>query len=392
MAEVTSQKRTEIHSARALPIWGRGTNSVHLVISGLLFQGSTTPPLPFDDGIFAGCFDTKHVAIGIMLKKPTLFCSCGALHAFGQWPITSSVAQPASISPPQRKQNCLSQCSKRFAHVRGSYQNGPEADMSWPSTPTFTPYDIFKQSRTEPYSKRRYYDLVKVYHPDMCNENHPLCKGVPEAVRLHRYRLIVAAHEILSDPTKKEAYDRFGLGWHQRSELFAEKFTRNLDPRYGRTTEVDPSIYRNATWEDWDRYYKRHDRNQSQASTVSHGTFASFLILLMLLGGVGQAVTIGNYSSQLEERVKEVDEKCGKMLNGRRQQTIAQMNSQDARLQSFLKRRDPSGCGLKQEEEETYREFFTPPATSNAPEGIDKPLPPPPPSLPTPPEMKKAGS
>ncbi|OAX81986.1 hypothetical protein ACJ72_03662 [Emergomyces africanus] len=323
-----------------------------------------------------------------MLKKPTLSCCCGGLHLFRHRPVASGL-QSTSASHAHQKQPSILRCGKRFAHVHSSYPVGSEVDLSWPATPTFSPYDIFKQSKTEPYSKRRYYDLVKVYHPDLQNKDHPLFKSISEPIRLHRYRLIVAAHEILSDPAKRDAYDRYGHGWDHRSELFAEKKARNLDVRYGRDMGGDDSIYRNATWEDWERWHRRHEPNQSQASTVSHGTFASFLVLLMLFGGVGQAVSIGNYSSYVEERAREADEKCAKFLHGRRQQTISQMNSLDARLQSFLIRRDPHGCGLKQEEEETYRKILTP--HNNNPhtvDGIDTQSPPSQKSL----EIKDVGS
>ncbi|EEH19984.1 hypothetical protein PABG_02243 [Paracoccidioides brasiliensis Pb03] len=319
-----------------------------------------------------------------MFRKPSLLCCGGSLHLFGQWPVASAL-QPTYISPPQRKQPPIRQCSRGFAHAHDSYPFGLEHDMSWPSSPTFTPYDIFKLSKAEPYSKRRYYDLVKVYHPDRNSNDHPLCKNLPESMRLHRYRLIVAAHEILSDPVKREAYDRYGFGWHQRSELFAENMAKKLDVRYGRSTDVDDSIYRNATWEDWERWYRRHDQNQSQASTVSHSTFASFLVLLVLFGGLGRAVSIGNFPGSVEERVREVDKKCVKFLHGRRQQTIAEMNSLDARLQSFLIRRDPSGYGLKEDEEETYQKVFSPHKSSSALDIIDKPLP-----LPSPPLSQAA--
>ncbi|PGH04034.1 hypothetical protein GX51_03704 [Blastomyces parvus] len=311
-----------------------------------------------------------------MLKTPASSCYCGGLHLFSQWQVASSL-QSTATSPARRRKLSIPRCVRRFAHVHNSYPLGSEADLSWPATPTFSPYDIFKQSRTEPYSKRRYYDLVKIYHPDSQNKDNPFCKTVPEAIRVHRYRLIVAAHEILSDPVKRDAYDRYGHGWEHRTELFAEKKTKNMDVRYERGTGVDDSIYRNATWEDWERWHRRHDPNPSQASTVSHGTFASFLILLMIFGGVGQAVTIGNYSSFVDERVKVADDKCAKLLHGRRQQTIAQMNSLDGRLQSFLIRRDPYGCGLKEEEEETYRAILSPHNKPHALDAMDTPSPPP---------------
>jgi curved DNA-binding protein CbpA len=188
---------------------------------------------------------------------------------------------------------------------------------------------------------------------------------------MQRYRIIVAAHEILSDPVKRDAYDKDGLGWHQRSELFAAKSGENQNGQYARYTRQrgsDNSVFRNATWEDWERWYQRNDSNRSRPSTVSHGTFASFLILLSLFAGTAQAVTIGKFSSVVDERAKEANQIRGRFLDGRENETLSQMGSQDARVQNFLIKRDPSGYGLKEEEEETYRRFLSPRGTAS---GLD---------------------
>jgi curved DNA-binding protein CbpA len=191
---------------------------------------------------------------------------------------------------------------------------------------------------------------------------------------MQRYRIIVAAHEILSDPVKRDAYDKYGLGWHQRSELFAAKGGENQNGQYARYTRQkgsDDSVFRNATWEDWERWYQRNDSNRSRASAVSHGTFASFLILLSLFAGTAQAVSIGKFSSVFDERAKEVNERRARFLDGRKHDTVSQMSSQDARVQNFLIKRDPSGYGLKEEEEETYRRLLSPRGTSSGLDVLD---------------------
>ncbi|KAH0066411.1 hypothetical protein KCU60_g21561, partial [Aureobasidium melanogenum] len=46
----------------------------------------------------------------------------------------------------------------------------PQNDMPWPKAPKGhthpTPYQILSTTESEPYSKRRFYELVKLYHPD----------------------------------------------------------------------------------------------------------------------------------------------------------------------------------------------------------------------------------
>lgn len=83
-------------------------------------------------------------------------------------------------------------------------------DLGWPSEPNLTPYMILRAKPGEPYSKARYYDLAKVYHPD---RYRMVASTLPNEVRLQRYHMVVAADKLLADPAKRNAYDRYGLGW-----------------------------------------------------------------------------------------------------------------------------------------------------------------------------------
>src|SRR5215471_15131681 len=111
-----------------------------------------------------------------MLKKSSILCSCGSLHLLTPRQI-SSVHSPTSAGRPRQHQSPSLQC-KRFVHVKSSQPVNPDEDISWPITPTFTPYELFKQERTAPYSKARFYHLVKIYHPDRPCNDHPLCKDI----------------------------------------------------------------------------------------------------------------------------------------------------------------------------------------------------------------------
>ncbi|PGH16234.1 hypothetical protein AJ80_05257 [Polytolypa hystricis UAMH7299] len=303
-----------------------------------------------------------------MFKKPSILCSCSSFLSLHP----SSVPPPnPSTSSPWQGRSPFQQC-RRYAHVHSSGPIPHEGDLSWPTNPIFSPYDLLKQERSAPYSKRRFYEFAKVYHPDRPCDAHPSCGDIPHSVKAHRYRILVAAHEILSDSVKREAFDKFGDGWYQRAELFGTN-RHGWNVSTGPDGEKDESVFRNGTWEDWERWRQRnegyyYDSAYSgagrQASSVSHGMFASFLVLLSLFAGAGQAVTIGGFSSIVEERVKDADERWNKLLDGRRLQTTTQMNSRDARVQHFLMKRDPSGHGLREEEEETYRQVLGPRRTA----------------------------
>lgn len=275
-----------------------------------------------------------------MFKKPSLLC-CGGLQL---------LSSPTAALSPARLSNGPSGFKPWLSHSKRTYATASdpsEHEYSWPATPSFTPYDVLNLHRTAPYSKHRYYDLVKIYHPDRpCNE-HPLCKNITPEVRLQRYHIVVAAHEILSDPDRRAAYDQFGTGWSHSPKRYntVADATAEWGP-YG------PTIYANATWEDWERWHNRH--GEKQQTVVDHRTFTRLVILLTLFAGAVQASWISQLNSGYEQRLREVSEDSMRFLSGRRQHTVQQMPSNDARVQSFLIRRDPTGSGLKDDEQSVY--------------------------------------
>ena len=229
-------------------------------------------------------------------------------------------------------------------------------DLSWPTVTPFTPYDIFKQKREAPYSKARYYDLVKIYHPDRPCHGHPLCRDISPEVRLHRYRLVVAAHEILSDPRRRRVYDQFGAGWNYRtgtSDDEIAKWENLMHRRHG-------PIYANATWEDWERYYHPGGNPEKQQQSVDQRAFTTLLVLLTLFGSAVQLTMIGQQRTGYEQRIRDVNERSVRFLTGRREGHT----STDVRVKQFLIHRDPSGFGLKEEEQGVYRDLLSPDSVS----------------------------
>lgn len=303
-------------------------------------------PISYDSqscgrGSFDPLLSGNHEA---MLKKSNPF-HCGR----------SPLLKPASSVSPLSSSHCV-HGSRWYATAQG--------DLSWPSTTSFTPYDLFKQDRLAPYKKSHFYELVKVYHPDRPCNDHPLCRNISPEVRLQRYHIIVAAHEILSDPTKRAAYDLSGSGWNLHPPDSAPTPPWARPGRRG-----DGPIYGNATWEDWEAYHNRYQGKQE--NMVDHRTFATFVILLVLFSGSVQASWISNRSTGYEDRLRQVSEESGRLLNGRREITAKQPGSSEAKLQSFLIRRDPTGSGLKGDEQEVYQGVLHPPKRRNGPGPTD---------------------
>ncbi|KAK8071300.1 hypothetical protein PG997_011503 [Apiospora hydei] len=207
--------------------------------------------------------------------------------------------------------------------------------------PNCGPYEILEQSRNGPYSKRRFHELVMVYHPDRWV--HGTYHDIPKATRIERYRLILAANAILSDPLKRRAYDEQGVGWSLGHENFLHnKHTQATRSRY--------SSNMNASWEDWERWRDEEFmsqqadangrypmRSKQQAIFMCNRRFLLTLLLLattgsclMLAAVLSKAKIMSEHDLNLHKRILE--ELC-EMGNG-----TYHFDRRD-RIDLFLKRR-----------------------------------------------------
>ena len=194
-------------------------------------------------------------------------------------PLTAPNASAQRTRKRATNRPSLPACRRLHVHPGKRSQDRPPSspnanfDPSWPPDPprgaAHSPYDILCQHRDRPYSRRRFIELVKLYHPDRrpASGHHP----VAHSVRVERYRLAVAAHEILNDPARRRAFDACGAGWRYREHRSSGNGT---DPDthagadgapYTRTKHDgrpwsrydDNSPFTNATWEDWHAWYAR---------------------------------------------------------------------------------------------------------------------------------------
>lgn len=304
-----------------------------------------------------------------MLKKSsTLFPIYSNSHCLFCHP--STAIQTSTSSPKSQRSRYLRlrrppfRC---FATVRSdnsptsSPQNPPWPELSSPNAVP-TPYQILRLKKDSPYSKRRFYELVKIYHPD--RNGHDVGSSdtsvLPGSIKMERYRLIVTAHEILSDPVKRCAYDKSGAGWNGRPEHGAPKYSWG----YNRETkwsgfDTNDSPFRNATWEDWEKWYQR-DKAKQDTLHFSNGGFIMLVLAAVFLGGFGQSTRVGEYSNAFQRQAEKVHDDASKAIRRRRTESQG-FGNRDERLQHFLKTRDPHSYGVADPTDKSYQKLLREP-------------------------------
>jgi curved DNA-binding protein CbpA len=220
---------------------------------------------------------------------------------------------------------------------------------------------------TATYSKTRFHELVKLYHPDRIAS---FDNDVPQAVRIERYRLIIAAHTILSDPTRRSAYDRFGAGWEGRAEApVRDPWYHGSDypppgPFSRSWSDPNDRIWRNATWEDWEKYYEWRAKKDGTAEGVNRKTQSPiyfnntyFFLMVMILALMGstanynRAQDAGTYFVQQRDIVHD---RAARELRRVRQEATTSGTKQD-RVEWFLRNLEATR-GLNNTDAEALRE------------------------------------
>ncbi|KAI0104740.1 hypothetical protein GGR51DRAFT_227062 [Nemania sp. FL0031] len=209
------------------------------------------------------------------------------------------------------------------------------AGYTWPLGLHPTPYEILAHPRDARYNKALFYELVKIYHPDR-NHNHTTADSVlPQAVRLERYRLVVAANEILSDDTKRKAYDLYGAGWVGSRSL--QSLYREAD----RSWRNEPgNASGNATWEDWERWRRERNGEKKPQTPVfmSNELFVIVLCSFVVAGSFAQARRASATTSNVVEMREQKHAAISHDIR-RRQNEQAPLNRHE-RVESFLRQRD----------------------------------------------------
>lgn len=326
----------------------------------------------------------------MLLKKQPLLGACSTFQCGFCSHYTTSTSPAVLPIPRARPAQCRDKKRQRTGVQQRSYAtvDGKKAydfrdNMNWPchrepsqSSRTPSPYDILEVERGAVYSKHKFYELVKIYHPDRhgsAGPDQPI-HTLSRIERLDRYRLVVQAHEILSDPARRRAYDVSGAGWGSKAAA-TTTYAR------GFSSGNPESPYANATWEDWERWYAKTAHPHSagpqtyKGTYFNHNAFASFVIIVAVISGVLQATHAGTSASSVEERAKAFTAQTHKFMNDRKVENAQYLETEgthgtpepvvpvlgasaDERVRHFLARRDPNRYGLKEEEEGHYRLHF----------------------------------
>ncbi|KAJ6440994.1 Hsp40 co-chaperone Jid1 [Purpureocillium lavendulum] len=283
-----------------------------------------------------------------MLKTSTaaLCTTCGGLPSFAvaasststsTWTATSSLARRHRVTtrPPQSPRT---RCLRAYAT-----QSGPDGDVpAWPRSAHPTPYEIFDIHRSSPYTKRRFYQLVKLYHPDTHDHHHrsapttnPSTSGLSNDTRLERYRLVVAANNLLSDPAKRRLYDLHGIGWTGNSHRAPTM--READ----RAWRHQPgNAANNATWEDWERWHEAREGHGGRREPLymSNGMFATLVVMMCMVGAMAQANRAEASGTQFVEFSQDRNAAIGRQMM--KESMAAAGRSKDERVDSFLRERE----------------------------------------------------
>jgi hypothetical protein len=280
--------------------------------------------------------------------------------------LSPSAAAPPSIGQQQQQYRHHRSCcqhvraSRRgYATVQGDNDgiDGSSNDgsrrrhgdvPSWPRTPNPTPYEIMDFKKGAPYSKARFYQLVKLYHPDTHehqqsnthqpphSHSHDSHDRIPSAVRLERYRLVVAANGLLSDPAKRKLYDNRGIGWTGGRTPSPNEAARHAD----RTWRQQPhNAANNATWEDWERWHEERDgRSPKEPVHMPNGVFAMLVVMMCMVGAMAQKTRAENSGSQYVDIVSQKNAHLGSEM---RKSTAAMAgHSKDQRIETFVRDRE----------------------------------------------------
>jgi curved DNA-binding protein CbpA len=301
------------------------------------------------------------------IRKPLLIPSTyGSLQAFH-----TSATQPQSSTSSSRcwtkakpstryQQRCN---HKGYATLSGTgRENAHEKHHDWPLPPKGqrcpTPYQIFALKKNQAYSKTRFYQLVKIYHPDKSDASD---SSISQEMKSERYRLVVAANIILSDPVKRSAYDRIGAGWDGKADIAGKAGSGGSGPFQQNWRDPSDPVWQNATWEDWERWREAREdeamgvkREKQSPLYMNNSYFIALIALFALMGSSANVHRAQENGQNFVEQRDIVHDRAAKELR-KVKQDVQAMRGRDERIQWFLRNREAT-MGIATDDVETMRQ------------------------------------
>jgi DnaJ-class molecular chaperone len=247
-------------------------------------------------------------------------CSCRPAHSF----VSRKVCTLSSRPLPAFHR-------RRDFHIATRNPAPSSDDIRWPKSSNPSPYEIFglPPSASASEIKKRYYQLARIYHPDS-----RAASAEAEQERLHRFRQVVQANELLSAARSRRMYDKDGYGWDDLNvnDIMNDPvhWRGNYEGRY----QSARSTCRTSD----DHFESFFDGNtRAQPYYTSNANFAGGIIVIMVLAGVVQLSRIQNETHKASEKRRVAHEQAS--LNLRDARTNAKISGRDDMIETFQQRR-----------------------------------------------------
>ncbi|CAO1627144.1 unnamed protein product [Sympodiomycopsis kandeliae] len=275
------------------------------------------------------------------LLRTTTYRACKVCHlsvdTASTYTRTSRQAGPSSSSVPDtRKRPDPSTSLRRYA----THSSGGSESLQFPShLRNPTPYDIFHLPRSASQSeiKNRYYDLVKILHPDRrprsqddATSSSGRAKGKSKASENpseekvdEEFRLVVKSYELLSHRQKRATFDKFGLGWDSSTKADANgygTFKSASEREWSELQRRREFMSRGERMHQWwnthdqtgwqrhghsysytgeDQFFTSHNNNNHSPRYIPNSQFISVIILVTWGIAIFQFLRLSNQSKEI---------------------------------------------------------------------------------------------
>jgi curved DNA-binding protein CbpA len=237
-----------------------------------------------------------------------------------------------------------SSCPRKF-HTASICYTASSNEIRWPKSSNPTPYEIFDLPSTASPAeiKKRYYQLVKLYHPDSC-----AVSTEAQQDRQQRFRQVVQANELLSAARKRRMYDTYGYGWGDTNVNDIMGDPAHWKGEYeGRFRAAKDSPRRTADG----NFEGFPNGSRAQPYYTSNGNFAGGIVVIMILIGVLQFSHVQSSAQKASDRRLVHHQRAS--LNLRNARSHAKTFGRGEMIEAFQQRRDVNPKTYRKEDWET---------------------------------------